>query len=104
MKSLEIGYSRDIRNITKYAFNITNLTTLKFLYNDFEFADKTRYSPEHLFKYCENVETLILSGNHFPTNPVAQTILKPLIKLQHLSLAENRMQTIYWKHFNHQGP
>nr|XP_022290732.1 toll-like receptor 13 [Crassostrea virginica] len=99
LKNLEIGYSRDIRNITKYAFNITNLTTLKFVYNDFEFADKTRYSPEHLFKYCENVETLILSGNHFPTNRVAQRILKPLKKLQHLSLAENRMHTINEKTF-----
>ena len=95
LQNLEIGYTTSLKRISKHAFNVSSLSTLTFSFNNFNFEDVSNYFPDQLFNLCENVSTLILNGNHFPTTPVAYKILKPLQKLEHLSLLENRMHTIH---------
>lgn len=91
---LEIGDSPSLTGISKYAFNIASLLTMKFTYNNFDFERK-KYFPKYLFKSCANVTTLDLSGNHFSTGPTAEETLKPLTKLVTLILTNNRMDTIH---------
>lgn len=91
---LEVGNSPSLAFISKYAFNSSSLHTMKFTYNNFDFERKKNY-PKYLFKFCVNVRTLDLSGNHFSTGPTAEDILKPLTKLVKLILTNNRMDTIH---------
>ncbi|XP_061169126.1 toll-like receptor 13 [Saccostrea echinata] len=95
LKWFQIGYAKSLKRISKYAFNISSLLTMKFIYNDFDFEGNKKYSPTDMFKWCPNVTTLYLTGNHFPTGPLGNTLLKPLHKLVTLSLEENRMDTIH---------
>lgn len=95
LKELKIGHVPSLKSIAKYAFNSSSLVTLKFYYNDFDFGNISKYSPKYIFKSCPNLRTLDLRKNHFPTGPYSQEILKPLTKLVELSLADNRMDTIY---------
>lgn len=94
LKYLEIGYSKRLSGISKYAFNISSLLTMKFTDNNFDFERK-KYFPKYLFKSCANVTTLDLSGNYFSTGPTAEETLKPLTKLVTLILINNGMDTIH---------
>ncbi|XP_062596803.1 toll-like receptor 13 [Saccostrea cucullata] len=95
LKKLKIGYVKSLKIIFKYAFNISSLLTMKFIYNDFDFEGNKKYYPEHMFKWCPNVTTLYLNGNHCPTGSLGNVLLKPLHKLAALFLEENRMDTIH---------
>lgn len=87
LKLLYIGYVKQLKWISTYAFNSSSLKELKFIQNNFDFSNTSKYSPKNLFKFCPNVTTLDLSGNHFSTGPLGQEILKPLKKLAYLFLA-----------------
>ena len=100
LRTLEISNCKNLKHIRKDAFNISSVVTLTFSYNDFKFKDISRYFPDYLFRFCKNVTKLVLSGNHFPTNPVAQTILRPLEKLKYLYLTNSRLDTIHEHTFN----
>ncbi|XP_061169335.1 toll-like receptor 13 [Saccostrea echinata] len=88
---LKIRNVKCLKKISTYAFNISSLLTLKFVSNDFKFTN----ASENMFALCTNVTSLDLSGNHFPTGSLGHLLLKPLQRLEKLSLQENRMNSIH---------
>ncbi|XP_048767643.1 toll-like receptor 13 [Ostrea edulis] len=92
---LQIGYVKTLKKLSNYAFNVSSLHTLKFIFNDFNFEDTSKFSSNTLFQFCSNIKILHLSGNHFPTGVLASKLLKPLTHLKQLVIQSSRMDTIH---------